>query len=79
LSSADTIRKIWCEVLGAEQFPADRSFFEAGGDSLLATMAADEISRELAVPLSVHDVYGHPTIEELCAHIDSLVAEAPAP
>lgn len=70
--AADAVGRIWCELLGADCFPTDQSFFDAGGDSLLATLAADEIALELAVPLSVHDIYGHPTIERLCAYIDSL-------
>jgi len=64
--------------LGTDELAVDQSFFDAGGDSLLATFAADEISRELALTVSVHDIYSHQTIEALGAHIETLAHESSA-
>lgn len=61
---ADTelVRTIWCKVLGLDDCrPAD-SFFDSGGDSMLAVALVHEIERAFAVSLSPQEVYTHPTM-----------------
>lgn len=64
---------IWCDVLGIEDAGNDTNFFELGGNSMLATLAADSIATQLSIPLNVHDMYEYPTLNELCSHVGRLL------
>ncbi|MBV9578002.1 MAG: amino acid adenylation domain-containing protein, partial [Chloroflexi bacterium] len=70
------VSRIWAEVLGVDQVDMDASFFDLGGDSLLAirlaTRLADVIGRELPL-LSVFD---SPTIASLAAKVDACLGLA---
>lgn len=67
---------IWAEVLGADPVSADDSFFELGGQSVLAIRVAARLRRAgLNVPLTA--LFGKPRLRELAAHIDQ-AAESPA-
>ena len=83
------LRAVWAEVLGLE--PAELSvtadfFIDLGGHSLLAATAVS-LMRERGVGRSpaVRDLYGHPTVRGLAAHLDTRAAasatgaDAPAP
>ena len=83
------LRAVWAEVLGLE--PAELSvtadfFTDLGGHSLLAATAVS-LMRERGVGRSpaVRDLYGHPTVRGLAAHLDARAgasvtgADAPAP
>ena len=83
------LRAVWAEVLGLE--PAELSvtadfFTDLGGHSLLAATAVS-LMRERGVGRSpaVRDLYGHPTVRGLAAHLDTRAgasvtgADAPAP
>jgi amino acid adenylation domain-containing protein len=58
---------IWAAVLG-QQTDMDTSFFEAGGDSLLATRVMADIRRQAGIEISLNTLFMHPTIREL-AHV----------
>ena len=69
------LRAVWAEVLGLE--PAELSvtadfFTDLGGHSLLAATAVS-LMRERGVGRSpaVRDLYGHPTVRGLAAHLDT--------
>ncbi|TCP57969.1 amino acid adenylation domain-containing protein [Tumebacillus sp. BK434] len=72
------VAAIWAEVLHAEQVGACDSFFERGGHSLLAAQVLARLRSQFGVELKLRDVFEHPTVERLAAHIDALAAEGAA-
>lgn len=66
----------WQEVLGLERIGVDDHFFEIGGHSLAAVQVQIESHALLPGGLSVADIFKHPTIAALAAHIDEHAAGA---
>jgi len=60
---------LFASVLQRLSVGAGDSFFDLGGNSLLAVSLIAAVERELAVPLSVGMLKAHPTPEGLCAAI----------
>ncbi|NOK47568.1 amino acid adenylation domain-containing protein [Burkholderia thailandensis] len=65
------LTEIFRDVLGHDAFGVLDDFFELGGDSFKAI----RIAAKYGPPLEVTDIYDHPTIEALAAHL----ARAPEP
>ncbi|MFD7546867.1 non-ribosomal peptide synthase/polyketide synthase [Streptomyces sp. NPDC059816] len=61
---------LFAGVLGHERVSADRSFFELGGDSLLAMRLIASIRSELTAEVSVRDLFGAPTVEGLARLVE---------
>lgn len=60
----------WRAVLGPDApDDPDRSFFEAGGSSILAAQFHDRLVRDLGVGFDVVEIFGHPTQRALAALI----------
>ncbi|MDC8758073.1 non-ribosomal peptide synthetase [Janthinobacterium fluminis] len=60
-----SLHAIWCEVLGRADIGVDDSFFDLGGHSLKALRMMARIEQQLAVALSVRQVFDQPTIAQL--------------
>ena len=73
-----TLAAIWRRLLGVEQIDINDSFFELGGDSLLATKLSTMVRTELAVELSLGSIFAGPTLAELAEHIRALTGEQTA-
>jgi acyl-CoA synthetase (AMP-forming)/AMP-acid ligase II/NADP-dependent 3-hydroxy acid dehydrogenase YdfG/acyl carrier protein len=69
---------IWGAVLGAADVNVEDSFFELGGDSLLAVQALRRIRDGLGVELSLRTLFENPRLGELARAIDAANA-SPAP
>ncbi|WP_193106544.1 Pls/PosA family non-ribosomal peptide synthetase [Brachybacterium sp. FME24] len=65
------IAEIWAEVLGADVTSAADDFFDLGGGSLSAAQVVSRL-REKHPDVTVGDVYSHPRIAGLAAHLDQL-------
>ncbi|MGD0560819.1 MAG: phosphopantetheine-binding protein, partial [Streptosporangiaceae bacterium] len=63
------ISAIWARILKVQGVPRDANFFELGGNSLRATVAAGMIEREFGVSLPVADLFAVPTIAGAAALI----------
>ncbi|MEO9237047.1 MAG: phosphopantetheine-binding protein, partial [Jatrophihabitantaceae bacterium] len=61
--------RIWREVLSQADLGVDDDFFDAGGDSLIATRIAARIRRELGSDVDVVDVLDYPTVTELSTQL----------
>ncbi|MGB5928436.1 MAG: amino acid adenylation domain-containing protein [Cyclobacteriaceae bacterium] len=60
------VAAIWKEVLGAENIGVTDSFFELGGNSLLAMRVLSRIKHEKSIELSPNELFDSPTIRGLC-------------
>ena len=60
---------IWQEVLGATRAGIDDNFFDLGGNSLLTVRVKSLVESAFHVELSIVDLFKHPTIRSLAAHI----------
>ncbi|MGW3007697.1 amino acid adenylation domain-containing protein [Streptomyces sp. NPDC001219] len=80
---------LYAELLAVEQVGADDDFFDLGGDSLRATRLVAMVRRAglgTRAELDVRDVFAHPTVAGLAAHLgatahpgDTGVASEPSP
>jgi acyl carrier protein len=70
-TGAPAIRAIFRRVLEVDDVTDDTSFFDAGGDSLLATRVLSAIARELGVELTFDDFVIAPTPAGLTTQVDS--------
>ncbi|MFC6019994.1 amino acid adenylation domain-containing protein, partial [Plantactinospora solaniradicis] len=61
---------LFAEVLGVDQVPADGSFFNLGGDSLLAMRVIARIRAVLDAEVSIGDLFTAPTVAEVARLID---------
>src|SRR6202011_4241761 len=60
---------IYAEVLGVERVGVDDSFFDLGGDSLLAMRLFAAINSSLDADLSVPTVFDAPTVAQLACRV----------
>ena len=60
---------IYAQVLGLERVGVDDSFFDLGGDSLLATRVIAEINTGLDAGLAVRTLFDAPTVAQLAPRI----------
>ena len=60
----------WTEVLGIANVPRDANFFELGGDSIRIAAVHAKLSAGGTERLALSDLFAHPTVRALAAHID---------
>ncbi|MFF8617552.1 FkbM family methyltransferase [Streptomyces sp. NPDC015350] len=65
---------LWARLLKTDRLPRDISFFEIGGNSLLATRLILRIKRAFGTDLSLRQVYEWATLTRMAAAIDTLRA-----
>ncbi|MGW8765438.1 amino acid adenylation domain-containing protein [Streptomyces sp. NPDC055815] len=63
------IAAAWCAVLGLEQVGAQDNFFDVGGHSLTLIALQKRLVDELGRPVPVVDLFAHPTVAALAAHL----------
>ncbi|HEU4845295.1 MAG TPA: amino acid adenylation domain-containing protein, partial [Burkholderiaceae bacterium] len=56
---------IWQELLGIERIGRHDHFFELGGHSLLATRLLSRVRQQLAIEVSLRDLFARPTLAQL--------------
>ncbi|WP_316524143.1 amino acid adenylation domain-containing protein [Kitasatospora brasiliensis] len=73
------IAEVWCAALGLEQVGAEDNFFDLGGDSLRLTSVAAALRERLGRPVTRLDMFGHPTVRAMAAHLTEDAGPATAP
>jgi amino acid adenylation domain-containing protein len=66
----ESLAGIWAEVLKVERVGALDDFFEAGGQSLLATQVVSRIRQAFRVELPVRVLFQKPTLEALAQEVE---------
>ncbi|HKV98567.1 MAG TPA: amino acid adenylation domain-containing protein, partial [Vicinamibacterales bacterium] len=70
---------MWCDVLGVDSVAEDQSFFDAGGDSILAAQVLSRVRDMLHVEQSVVVLFEEPTIAGLARAIEHAGSAPAAP
>ena len=65
----EIVAGVYAQVLGVERVGVDESFFDLGGDSLLAMRVIAVINAGLDAGLSVRDLFEAPTVAQLVTRI----------
>ncbi|HCT78535.1 MAG TPA: non-ribosomal peptide synthetase [Micromonosporaceae bacterium] len=65
-----SIAAVWCEVLGLAEVGVTENFFDSGGGSLAIVVVQQRLNRLMGSNLRVVDLFRHPTIRALGAHLD---------
>ncbi|MEM7307339.1 MAG: amino acid adenylation domain-containing protein [Planctomycetota bacterium] len=63
------VAEVWAEVLGLERVGAHDNFFELGGTSLSLVQMHPALVERLGVSLELVDLFRHPTVHTLAAHL----------
>lgn len=75
------LARTWCELFDLPRVSIDDDFFlDLGGHSLLAAKVVSRLREKLGIArASVHDLYEHPTVRRLAAHLErrSVAREPP--
>jgi L-aminoadipate-semialdehyde dehydrogenase len=73
-ATEETMQAIWSRLLpnAPQPIPADESFFDLGGHSILATRLIFEIRKTYVIDAPLGMVFDKPTLGELVAEVDIL-------
>ncbi|MFG2108900.1 amino acid adenylation domain-containing protein [Micromonospora chersina] len=78
--TAGMVAAVWRDLLGVPVPGADSDFLALGGDSLLAVRCATRLAAATGRTVRPGDLFAHPTVAALAAHLDGLAADPePAP
>jgi acyl-coenzyme A synthetase/AMP-(fatty) acid ligase/aryl carrier-like protein len=69
---------VWREVLGTERIGVDDNFFDLGGHSLLMVRLHRRLKEQLGRPITLTDLYRHPTVRSFAESpsVDTAAATA---
>ncbi|WP_327035384.1 amino acid adenylation domain-containing protein [Micromonospora ureilytica] len=73
VGTAGTVAAVWRELLGVP-VTDDDDFLTLGGDSLLAVRCATRLTAATGRAVRPGDLFAHPTVTALAAHLDGLAA-----
>jgi arthrofactin-type cyclic lipopeptide synthetase C len=65
----EKVARIWSQVLNLEATDRDEHFFDLGGHSLLVLRLQAQLRDNLDCQVSVADLFLHPTVATLAAHV----------
>jgi len=71
----EAVAQLLAETLGVERVSVHDSFFDLGGDSLLAVRTIFRLRQALAVQLPVRSFFAAPTVAALAATVEELLLE----
>lgn len=71
--SEELLTSLWRNVLGIEDIPLDRNFFDLGGTSLQLLRVQAGLLAELGRDVDVFVLFKHPTVRELARFLDGRI------
>ncbi|MCZ4584935.1 amino acid adenylation domain-containing protein, partial [Rhodococcus opacus] len=71
------VARVFADVLGVERIGLDDSFFDLGGNSLVATKVVARVNAALGADLVVRTLFEAPTVEALAGWIEGAHARRP--
>ncbi len=74
--SEETVATLMAETLGRDRVSVEESFFDLGGDSLLAMRLLHRLRQAYSLELRLGEVFVAPTVAALAARIDQLTQAA---
>ncbi len=75
----EELARLWGGLLGVERPGVEDNFFEAGGQSLLATLLVSRVRAHLGAEVSLKDFLDRPTIRALACLIEAAYLRAASP
>ncbi len=69
----DRVEAIWSRVLGLPQIDMYESFYDLGGDSILATLLWKELNKEFPDCIDISDIFTHATVMDMAEYIRSKI------
>lgn len=72
-----SLSRAWAEVLKLDEVDIYSSFYDLGGDSIIALRLTNIISKYLSIDISISDLFEHLTISRLAEYIDRLDEKKP--
>ena len=78
-AAAGVVLRIMCGVLKAAELDADTGFFDAGGDSLLASRLIARLESEFGKTLSIVDLFHASSANAIAARLTTAPAAPPRP
>ncbi|MCQ4120973.1 non-ribosomal peptide synthase/polyketide synthase [Rhodococcus tibetensis] len=70
------VAEVFADVLGIGTAGRGAHFFDAGGNSLLATQLTARLTETVGFPVPLRTLFAHPTVAELAAALDTSVPAA---
>jgi acyl carrier protein len=70
---SDMIAGIWEEVLDVDDVKYDDSFFELGGNSLMAMVMMEKLNHKLEKKISISDIYQNDSLRKLAHYVERAV------
>ncbi len=64
------VAKIWGQVLGLNEIDIYESFYDMGGDSILATQLLKEMDQEFPGVVDISDIFSYSSVVQLSEYID---------
>lgn len=65
----NALAQIWSRVLDVARIGRHDNFFDLGGNSLLLTQVQQALEQQLAVMITMTDLFRYPTVEALAVHL----------
>ncbi|MBG86577.1 MAG: non-ribosomal peptide synthase [Verrucomicrobiales bacterium] len=72
-----SLAEIWRGLLQVDSVSIHDNFFEMGGHSLLILKAQNKLREKVGVDLPLADLFRHPTLASLAAHIGNTASDKP--
>ncbi|WP_105168225.1 hybrid non-ribosomal peptide synthetase/type I polyketide synthase [Pseudoalteromonas sp. T1lg23B] len=72
--SEEVLLKCYLNILQREKLSTTQSFFDGGGNSVLAMQLVSNINTEFGVRITVADVFDYPSVLQLAQRIDDLLS-----
>jgi acyl carrier protein len=79
MATYDLVAKLFAEILDLPEVEPDESFFDLGGDSLIATRLVARVRETYQVELAPKELITAPTAEGFAALIDTRLAQVRTP